>query len=302
MNRHRRAASVPGFRSKSVRMTDRSATGKLEVSPLLLLAGVNMQEDNNEVTKAFRRVADTKDLVSEEDVKNKVVLPILRALGYDDSDFNYERRTGRGYVNVVVDHFPTGIVVESKAPRKKLDNFRERLENYVFRKHAKERVTIAILTDGDNFNIYGVTGALYSESLDDHRILSFTRFELNGGALIPKLFHLLGKQSNQNGAISNAVAEYREIRERAETVETELRKLRAERERIDTRIHELETERTAIYGLSDRSTGKSKPTSAPSHVYIREASPYILDILRGRRFRNLKASTADGSTSRSSIR
>jgi hypothetical protein len=44
--------------------------------------------------------------VSEEDVKNKVVLPILRSLGYDDGDFNYERRTGRGYVDVVVEHYP----------------------------------------------------------------------------------------------------------------------------------------------------------------------------------------------------
>ncbi len=39
----------------------------------------------------------------------KVILPMLRALGYEDSDFNYERRTGRGYVDVVVEHLPTGI-------------------------------------------------------------------------------------------------------------------------------------------------------------------------------------------------
>jgi hypothetical protein len=126
MNRHPCAASVPVLSVKSVRMTDRSVTGNSELSTQLLLEGVNMQQDNNnEVTKAFQRVADTGDLVSEEDIKNKVVLPILRALGYDDNDFNYERRTGRGYVDVVVDHFPIGIVVESKAPRKKLDNFRE---------------------------------------------------------------------------------------------------------------------------------------------------------------------------------
>lgn len=141
------------------RLVDRWARGnsaEYAVAP----RGKDMQEDFDAIAKAFARIADTRDLVSEEDVKNKIVLPILRALGYDDRDFNYERRTGRGYVDVVVDHFPTGIVVESKAPRKKLENYRQQLEDYVFRKHGRDRVTIAILTEGSNFNIYGVTGAL----------------------------------------------------------------------------------------------------------------------------------------------
>lgn len=43
---------------------------------------------------------------SEEDVKIKVVLPFLRALGCDDSDFNYEAKTGHGYVDIVLDKFP----------------------------------------------------------------------------------------------------------------------------------------------------------------------------------------------------
>jgi hypothetical protein len=67
-----------------------------------------MQEDFNEAANALKRVAEmsSRDLVSEEDVKIKVVLPILRVLGYDDSDFKYEGRTGRGYVDMVVEHYP----------------------------------------------------------------------------------------------------------------------------------------------------------------------------------------------------
>lgn len=80
---------------------------------------MNTPPDNERISEGLNRVADlpTKDLVSEEDVKNKVVLPMLRALGYVDSDFNYERRTGRGYVDVVTEHFPCGIVVETKAAK-----------------------------------------------------------------------------------------------------------------------------------------------------------------------------------------
>lgn len=243
-----------------------------------------MQEDVNEVVNALKSIIEmsSRDLGSEEDVKIKVVLPILRALGYDDSDFKYEGRTGRGYVDVVVEHYPTGIVVESKAPRKKLDNYLEQLETYIFHKHGRNRVTIAILTDGEKFNIYGVTGALYKGSLEDFRILSFTRSDLVSAALLPKLFDLLGKQSNQNGAIGDAIAGYQKDRERLGTIETELRALRADRERIDSRIHELETEQTAIPGFSDRSGDKPKAASTPSNVYKHPASQHILRLLRDR--------------------
>ena len=108
---------------------------------------MSMREDADAVANKLKRIAEMPAgaLVSEEDVKNKVVLPLLKALGYDDADFNYERRTGRGYVDVVVERFPVGIVVEAKAPRTRLDNYRDQLEAYVFHKHGRDRVTVAVL-------------------------------------------------------------------------------------------------------------------------------------------------------------
>jgi hypothetical protein len=203
-------------------------------------------------------------------------------LGHKDGDFNYERRTGRGYVDVVVEHFPVGIVVESKAPRTKLDNYREQLEAYVFHKHGRDRATVAILSDGENFNVYGVTGALYKGSLEDHRILSFTRSELGSTTLLPKLIDLLARHSNQEGAISDAIARYRKVRERVELIEIELRTLKADRERIDIRIHELDDERTAILGFSDRNSVELEAASTPSNVYKHPASPHILRLLKER--------------------
>jgi hypothetical protein len=90
--------------------------------------------------------------VSDEDVKNKVVLSMLKALGYATA-LQYERRTSRGYVDVV-EHFPVGIVVETKAPRPRLENHIDQLESYVFHKHSRDRATIAILTNGNIFNIF----------------------------------------------------------------------------------------------------------------------------------------------------
>lgn len=243
-----------------------------------------MREDTDTIANAVKRIAEMPAgaLISEEDVKNKVVLPIFGALGYEDNDFNYERRTGRGYVDVVVEHFPIGIVVESKAPRTKLDNYREQLEAYVFHKHGQGRTTVAILTDGEKFKLYGISGAFYKGSLEDHRILSFTRSEVVDAGLWSKLLDLLGRQSNQEGMISEAIAAHRKAQEQINAIETELQAVKADRERIDNRIQELESQRTVILGFSDGDRNEPRAASTPSNVYSRPASPHILRLLQER--------------------
>ena len=53
---------------------------------------------------------------SEEDVKIRVAMPFLRSFGYEDDDFGYEGRTGKGYVDIATSTLPVGIVVETKGP------------------------------------------------------------------------------------------------------------------------------------------------------------------------------------------
>jgi hypothetical protein len=70
-------------------------------------------------------------------------------------------------VDVVVDRFPVGIVVETKSPRTRLtDDCIEQLEAYVFHKHTRGRAaTVAILTNGELFYIYGVIEPLRKGTL-----------------------------------------------------------------------------------------------------------------------------------------
>ena len=175
---------------------------------------MDLSTNNERVTEGLKRVADlpATSLISEEDVKNKAILPMLRAIGYEDSDFNYERRTGRGYVDVVVEHFPTGIVVEAKAPRTPLDQYKEQLERYIFHKHGEDRATLAILTDGECFNFYAVIGPLWKGGLDKHLVMSFKRANLRNQFLVGELSDLLGRESNEKGAILDAIASYKEKR------------------------------------------------------------------------------------------
>jgi len=203
-----------------------------------------MPEEMDHVVKLLKPIAEMPaiGLVSEEDAKIKVVLPILRALGYEDSDFKYEGRTGRGYVDVVADHLHTGIVIETKAPKSKLDQrHQEQLETYVFHKHGRDKTTIAILTNGDAFKVYGVIGPLLKGFLDETFLLSFVRPKLLSKEVFPYMMDLLAKQNNEHGKISASIAKIRELRDRERQLEQDLSALKAKREEIDGRIRDIES-------------------------------------------------------------
>jgi hypothetical protein len=226
-------------------------------------------------------------LVSEEDVKNKVVIPLLRTFGYLDGEFGYERRTGRGYVDVAIDHHPAAIVVETKAPRSRLDDHVEQLESYVFHKHSHDReATVAILTDGEWFRIYGVTDALRKGGLPKHQLMfPFQRSSILDPNIVLKLRSLLGREQNRAGEIPGAIRscheEMRAMQDKLLHIDTELTSLRSERQRIEDRIRELERERASL-------TGTTAPDvvsrSAPDLSGLPEGSAvdHILRLLRER--------------------
>jgi predicted type IV restriction endonuclease len=234
----------------------------------------------------FRRIAEFPNagLVSEEDVKNKIILPMLRALGYDDADFNYERRTGRGYVDVVVDRFPVGIVVETKSPRTKLNNYVEQVEYYVFKKLSHERAAIiAILTDGESFRIYGITEAVRTGSLGKHEIVeSFTRSQIADPTLLNRLSELLARERNEAGATLSVIARYKsdkaDKQQRVDTLDTQISDLIKQRDNINAQISELQRQRALILDAPITALGIN---SASVGAYDKKfpAKPHILRLL-----------------------
>ena len=238
----------------------------------------------------FERIAGLSEsgLVSEEDVKNKVVLPMLRAFGYGDSEFNYERRTGRGYVDVVVEGLPVGIVVETKSPRTRLDDYVDQLESYVFHKHTHDRsATIAILTDGNQFRIYGVTDDLRKGALPKHEICSFRREQLGDPSFVDRLLPLLAREQNQAGAVPGVILTWqKEMTAKQKQLcdlDTELQTLKTERARIDAQINDLQAKRESIMGptVTIHSPGLRYPMphERSNSPWGYSASPHILRIL-----------------------
>jgi hypothetical protein len=227
---------------------------------------------------------------SEEDVKIRIVMPFLRAFGYDDDDFGYEGRTGKGYVDIATSTLPVGIVVEAKGPKKRVSDHIDQLESYVFAKHIRDRSTIAILTNGDVFHLFGVTEALFRGDLHLHQLECFRRSELADPALLTRLGALLSKDRNRSGLLSDAIAarlkEVREMRERVTAIDAELETLIAERLGIDARIRDLESERVSLVGAEAAPTPptlpaftRERPGGTASDKLTRVASPHIIRLL-----------------------
>ncbi len=227
---------------------------------------------------------------SEEDVKIRIVMPFLRAFGYTDDEFGYEGRTGKGYVDITTSTLPVGIVVETKGPKKRVSDHIDQLESYVFQKHTRDRATVAILTNGDVFYVFGVAEAWIRGDLHLHRLECFRRSELADAALLTRLGGLLSKERNRSGLLFDAITarlkEVREMRERVRAIDAELETLIAQRLRIDVQIRDLQSERASLVGAAVAPTAPSLPTftdELPGGTSIdkltRIASPHIIRLL-----------------------
>jgi hypothetical protein len=230
---------------------------------------------------------------SEEDVKIRIVMPFLRAFGYADDDFGYEGRTGKGYVDIATSTLPVGIVVETKRPKKRVTDHIHQLETYVFEKHTRDRATVAILTNGDVFYLFGVTEAWFRGDLHLHQLECFRRSQLADPALLTRLSTLLSKDRNRSGLLLAEIAArlkgVREMRERVSAIDAELATLLAQRQRIDAQIHDLESERASLLGVEVAVVPPTLPASrgelpsgTSSGTFTRVASPHILRLLHDR--------------------
>lgn len=151
---------------------------------------------------------------NERAVSTSIVVPILRALGWDDSDPEQvlpEHATGRGRVDYALRCAPRPPVafVEVKNVGRSADADRQLFE-YAFR----EGVPLAILTDGREWDFY-----LPAEqgSYDDRRVYQLVLDERDVGESVQRLTrYLLRERLASGAAIEAARHDYRDARSRRE--------------------------------------------------------------------------------------
>ncbi len=219
-------------------------------------------------------------------------MPFLRAFGYHDDEFGYEGRTGKGYVDIATSALPVGIVVEAKGPKKRVSDHFDQLESYVFEKHTRDRATVAILTNGDVFYLFGFTEAIWRGALPEHQLECFRRSQLSDPALLARLSALLAKDRNRSGLlfaeITARLEKARDMRDRVKAIDAELKRLSVDRQRIEVQIHNLQSERALLLSV-EAPVGPPTPASRPVPLgatsgskLTRVASAHILRLLHER--------------------
>ena len=168
----------------------------------------------------------------------------------------------------------------------------DQLESYVFAKHGRDRATVAILTNGDVFRVFGVTDALFRGDLHLHQLECFRRPAAPDPALLARLAALLSKERNRAGLLFDEITarlkEVREKRQRVEAIDAELQRLVDQRLRIEAQIRDLESERALLGGadatsipptLSAPAFARELPGETSSDKLTRVASPHIIRLL-----------------------
>ena len=107
-------------------------------------------------------VCNGKKSGQEENIKIKVVLRLLRLLGWHEDDMDFEHHVGnkRADIALMVEHAPK-VIVETKSHEKTLDAYKIQTLGYA----QKKGITWALLTNGNEWQLY----RSFIEGVEDRR-------------------------------------------------------------------------------------------------------------------------------------
>jgi len=104
--------------------------------------------------KLLEDVSQGRDSNNEENVKIKIIVPLLKALGWKDSEMDFESSVKAGKIDILlkIEQIPR-LIIEVKSLEKDLEVHREQAFNYAKSKGIKD----FILTNGITFNFFKIT-------------------------------------------------------------------------------------------------------------------------------------------------
>lgn len=131
---------------------------------------INMDSFKKIEQKSEEEITQGRNSNNEENVKIKVVVPILRILGWKDGEMDFEPSVSSGKVDILlkIDKIPK-IIIEVKSYEKDLEKHRKQVFNYAKSKDIKQFV----LTNGRSFELFKVIA-----KWDDVDVKKLTPFEV----------------------------------------------------------------------------------------------------------------------------
>jgi hypothetical protein len=153
---------------------------------------------------------------SEENVKQKIVVPLLECLGHNRTQLDFEYCTGNKRIDIFIKDLPIDckIIIDTKNYDEDLNNHLEQIGLYAF----QEGALLALIINGDEIRIYDpfFRGFSFKDSL----LYSFKRNELNRDSNFQTLHNLLSRDSIKTRKVKEyIVAREQEIMDTYSSIE-----------------------------------------------------------------------------------
>ena len=149
---------------------------------------INM--DTKQIIEKIAKFKESEIGPTEENVKQKIMVPILELLGYKREELEFEYRTKSGRLDIFIKNVPRDckIIIDTKNYSENLNDWVEQIKEYTF----DEAALIAILANGSEIRIYSpLRGIAFERSL----LYSIHRENLNKEPIWNTLFNILNKEA-----------------------------------------------------------------------------------------------------------
>ncbi|PKP54968.1 hypothetical protein CVT91_17260 [Candidatus Atribacteria bacterium HGW-Atribacteria-1] len=210
-----------------------------------------------EIKQAIERISKLKESdigPTEENVKQKVVVPLLELLGHkrENLEFEYRTRSG-GKIDIYIKNVPSDckVIIDTKNYNENLNDYLEQIKNYTF----DENALLTVIANGTEIRIYSpLRGVAFERSL----LYSIKRQDLSKESIWMLLSRLLHNDNLQNRnvfkkieererQIKDAMANEERLKEEydskiegidsdIETKEEEIKQLKTERENLEKEV------------------------------------------------------------------
>jgi hypothetical protein len=195
-----------------------------------------------EVTQAIERIAKLKQSdigPTEENVKQKVIVPLLELLGHKRESLEFEYRTHRGgKMDIFIKNVPSDckVIIDTKNYNENLNDHIEQIKEYTF----DEAALLTLIANGTEIRIYSpLRGIAFEKSL----LYSFRRQNLSRESVWNTVSDLLHNENLQSRNVLKKIYEReREIREAMMNEEHLRQELDSKTEVIDSEIETKEEE------------------------------------------------------------
>ncbi|MDI6902112.1 MAG: type I restriction enzyme HsdR N-terminal domain-containing protein [Methanocellales archaeon] len=258
-----------------------------------------------EIKQAIDRIAKLKESdigPTEENVKQKVIVPLLELLGHKRENLEFEYHTKKGgKIDIFIRNVPSDckIIIDTKNYNENLNDYIEQIKNYTF----DENALLTVIANGTEIRIYSpLRGVAFERSL----LYSIKRQDLSKESIWMILSNLLHNDNLQNRSVLNKIDEReREIKDAManeerlkqeydnkiegidsdiETKEEEIEQLKTERENLakeaEAKVSKIWDDLSLPLDLFKIPTTPSRTTPVgPSPKYIGKARKVALQEL-----------------------